>query len=209
MVQIHRCPATVSGTKSAKTTEVLAPWEGAESRETPRARRPALPSAETSFRGKGAAACVPTPTVSGWGFFLRAASPAVCGSPSSPCWGSGGQREASRGSSRSIASLSLRGPRRHGEQRMVPRPACAHASSHTRRAPRVLGFLDRVHAPQHTPEQSQGSLPVLGVVARETSGKRPLRRRALEWQRCKTAASMPRLPAAAFVETSVDERVCS
>jgi hypothetical protein len=59
------------------------PWEGAESRDMPRARRPALHGAETSFRGKGAAVCVPTPTVAGWGFFMRAASPAVCNSPSS------------------------------------------------------------------------------------------------------------------------------
>ena len=49
---------------------------------------------------------MPTPTVPGWGFFMRAASRTVWDSPSSlPSGGRGGEGEASRGSSRSVASL--------------------------------------------------------------------------------------------------------
>ena len=72
MVKSHRCPATVSGTKSAMTTEVVTPWEGAESRSVPRARKPAWFSTEEPFEGKGASDVVValTPNLIRLGFFV-------------------------------------------------------------------------------------------------------------------------------------------
>jgi hypothetical protein len=120
----------------------------------PRARRPALHSAETSFRGKGAAAyrCRPRPFQVG--VFLCVLLPVPC---------------------RTALLPSLWGKRRRGgskpwflPQRCLP---LSSISSHERREPRVLGFLDSVQAPQYTREQSHGSpLPFLGVWS-----KRPAR----------------------------------
>ena len=88
-MQTHRCPATVSGSKSAETTEVLCLGK-AESREC---REPGdLPymALRRPFEGKGAAACVPTPTVPGWGFFT-CCFPCRVEQPSfPPCGGRGG-----------------------------------------------------------------------------------------------------------------------
>ena len=122
----------------------------------PRARRPALPSAETSFRGKGAAACRCRPRPFQVGVFLCVLLPVPF----------------------EIALLpSLWGKRRRGgskpwflPQRCLP---LSSISSHERREPRVLGLLDSVQAYQYTWEQSHGSPPVLGVWS-----KRPERRRA-------------------------------
>jgi hypothetical protein len=54
----------------------------------PRARRPVLPSAETSFRGKGAAACVCRPRPFQVGVFLCVLLPVPCGTALLPSlWG--------------------------------------------------------------------------------------------------------------------------
>src|SRR5262245_55424766 len=88
MVQTHRCPATVSGTKSAETTEGSFPWEGAESRDMTRARRPALHGAETFFRGKGTAACLCRPRPLQVGVFFCVLLPISCGTALLPSlWG--------------------------------------------------------------------------------------------------------------------------
>ncbi len=89
MVQIHRCPATVSGTKSAETTEAVCLGKVQRVGETPRARRPALHGAETSFRGKGAAACVAVPNHYRLGFFYACCLPSRVGLYAFlPCGGS-------------------------------------------------------------------------------------------------------------------------
>ena len=105
MVQIHRCPATVSGTKSAKTTEAhrLGKVQRVDSCREPgdlpyRAlRRP--------FEGKGRQLVWADPDRSWLGFFMRAAFPGRVGLHSFPRVGREGRGKASRGSSRSIASL--------------------------------------------------------------------------------------------------------
>ena len=96
----------------------------------PRARRPALHSAETSFRGKGAAACLCRPRPFQVGVFSVCCFPSRVEPPSfPPCRGRGGQGEASRGSSRSVASLAPLCPRRNGEERIAPCPERTYASS--------------------------------------------------------------------------------
>jgi len=133
------------------------PWEGAESRGMPRARRPALHSAETSFRGKGAAACLCRPRPFQVGVFFCVLLPVPCAIASFlPCGGRGGEGEASRGSSRSVASLCPPYPRRNGEQR-------------------VLGLLDSVQVHQYTREQSHGCLPSWVYGLRDPSGGEPVR----------------------------------
>jgi len=98
----------------------------------PRVRRPALHGAETSFRGKGAAVCMCRPRPFQVGVFLCVLLPVPCGTALLPCGGRGGEGEASRGSSRSVASLSPLFHRRNSVQRMALRPVCAHTSSAAR-----------------------------------------------------------------------------
>jgi len=70
----------------------------------PRVRRPALHSAETSFRGKGAAACLCRPRPFQVGvFFMRAASRTVWNSPPSPHVG----EEKERGKQAVVPSAAL------------------------------------------------------------------------------------------------------
>jgi hypothetical protein len=105
-VQTHRCPATVSGTKSAETTEVL---RLGKVQRVGTCREPGdLPytALRRPFEGKGRQRVCADPDRSRLGFFLRAASRAMWNSsPSLPGGGRGGEGEASRGSSRSVASL--------------------------------------------------------------------------------------------------------
>src|SRR5262245_62623426 len=119
----------------------------------PRARRPALHSAETSFRGKGAAACRCRPRPFQVGVFLCVLLPVPCG----------------------IALLpSLGGKRRRGgskpwflPQRCLP---LASISSHERCKPRVLGFSTACRRTSTRGSSRTGHLPFLGV-----GSKRPAR----------------------------------
>src|SRR5215831_2802623 len=107
MVQIHRCPATVSGTKSAKTTEVL---HLGKVQRVGTCREPGdLPyrALRRPFEGKGRQRVCADPDRSRLGFFSACCFPCRVEQPSFPhCGGRGGEGEASRGSSRSVASLS-------------------------------------------------------------------------------------------------------
>src|SRR5262245_6245341 len=133
MVQTHRCPATVSGSKSAETTEVLCLGKV---QRVGKCREPGdLPyiALRRPFEGKGRQRVCADPDRSRLGFFYACCFPCrVEQSSFPPCGGRGGEREASRGSSRSVASLY------------------PLYSSHERRKPRVLGFLDSVQARQYT-----------------------------------------------------------
>ena len=155
MVQTHRCPATVSGSKSAETTEVLGLGKV---QRVGKCREPGdLPylALRRPFEGKGRQHVCADPDRSRLGFFYACCFPCRVGQPFFlPCGGRGGEGEASRGSSRSVASLCPPFPCRNGEKR-------------------VLGLLDSVQAHQYMREQSHGSPPVLGVWS-----KRPERRRA-------------------------------
>ena len=76
---------------------------------------------------------MPTPTVPGWGFFMRAASRAVWNSPPSLPMG----EEEERGKQAVVPPAALLPSllyihRRNSVQCMVLRPACAHASSAVR-----------------------------------------------------------------------------
>src|SRR5262252_4417949 len=130
MVQTHRCPATVSGTKSAKTTEVL---DLGKVQRVGICREPGdLPyiALRRPFEGKGRQRMCADPDRSRLGFFYACCFPCHVEQPSfPPCGGRGGEREASRGSSRSIASLCPPGPRCNRESYMAPCPARSHASS--------------------------------------------------------------------------------
>src|SRR5215831_15228478 len=77
MVQTHRCPATVSGTKSAKTTEV---FDLGKVQKVGICREPGdLPytALRRPFEGKGRQHVCADPDRSRLGFFMRAASRAV------------------------------------------------------------------------------------------------------------------------------------
>src|SRR5262247_1472257 len=106
MVQIHRCPATVSGTKSAKTTEVL---HLGKVQRVESCREPGdLPyrALRRPFEGKGRQLVWADPDRSWWGFFYACCFPVPCGTVLlPPVWGKRGRGKASRGSSRSVASL--------------------------------------------------------------------------------------------------------
>jgi hypothetical protein len=129
----------------------------------PRARRPALHSAETSFRGKGAAACVPTPTVPGWGFFMRAASRTVWDRPSSLPVG----EEEERGKQAVVPPAAL-----------PPSILCIHL---TRDVSHVCwGFSTACRRASTRGSSRTGRLPFLGVWS-----KRP------EWRRACAALYAP------------------
>ena len=123
----------------------------------PRARRPALPSAETSFRGKGAAACRCRPRPFQVGVFLCVLLPVPCG----------------------IAHLpSLWGKRRRGGSKpwFLPQP-CLPLSSipSPKRRQRVLGLLDSVQAHQYTRQKSHGRRLSWVYGPRDLSGGEPVR----------------------------------
>src|SRR4029453_14292638 len=87
------------------------------------------------FEGKGRQRVDADPDRSRLGFFYVCCFPYRVGCPIFPPWGGRrGEGEASRGSSRSVASLY------------------PLYSSHERREPRVLGFLDSVQGHQYTRE---------------------------------------------------------
>src|SRR5215475_10967478 len=158
MVQTHRCPATVSGSKSAETTEVLCLGKV---QRVGTCREPGdLPyiALRRPFEGKGRQrVCRPRPFQVG--VFLCVLLPVPCGTALLPLmWG-----KRRRGGSKSWFL----------PQRCFP---LSSISSHERRESRVLGFLDSVQAHQYTREQSHGSPPVLGVWS-----KRP------EWRRARAA----------------------
>ena len=121
----------------------------------PRARRPALHSAETSFRGKGAAACVCRPRPYQVGVFLCVLLPVPCGTALLP---------------------SMWGKRRRGGSKpwFLPQPCLPLSSipSPQRRATCAGGARQRAGAPVHAAEVAWAP-PVLGVWS-----KRPERRRA-------------------------------
>src|SRR5215468_6886277 len=106
MVQIHRCPATVSGTKSAKTTEVL---HLGKVQRVESCREPGdLPytALRRPFEGKGRQLVWADPDRSWSGFFYARCFPWPCGTALlPPVWRKRGRGKASHGSSRSIASL--------------------------------------------------------------------------------------------------------
>jgi hypothetical protein len=106
MVQTHRCPATVSGSKSAETTEVFGLGKV---QRVGKCREPGdLPylALRRPFEGKGRQHVCADPDRSRLGFFYACCFPCRVGQPFFlPCGGRGGEGEASRGSSRSIASL--------------------------------------------------------------------------------------------------------
>ena len=84
MVQTHRCPATVSGTKSAETTEVFGLGKV---QRVGTCREPGdLPyiALRRPFEGKGRQRVGADPDRSRLGFFLRAASRPVWNRPPSP-----------------------------------------------------------------------------------------------------------------------------
>ena len=130
MVQIHRCPATVSGSKSAETTEVLCLGKV---QRVGKCREPGdLPymALRRPFEGKGRQLVCADPDRSWLGFFYACCFPCRVGLPFfPPCGGREERGEASRGSSRSLASLCPPCPCRNGEQRMSLDSARAHASS--------------------------------------------------------------------------------
>src|SRR5712691_232081 len=138
MVQTHRCPATVSGTKSAETTEG---YPLGKVQRVGICREPGdLPymALRRPSEGKGRQRVCADPDRSRLGFFYACCFPCRVEQPSfPPCGGRGGEGEASRGSSRSVASLSPLFHRRNSVQRLALRPVCAHPSSAARKR-RVL-----------------------------------------------------------------------
>ena len=119
----------------------------------PRARRPALPSAEMSLRGKGAAACLCRPQPFQVGVFLCVRLPVPCGTALlPPRWGK----------------------RRGGSQSWCLPSWCLPLSSipSPQRRTMCTGVLDRVQAHQDTREQSHGLPPVVGVWAQRSAWRR-------------------------------------
>src|SRR5215467_25644 len=124
MVQTHRCPATVSGTKSAKTTEV---FDLGKVQRVGICREPGdLPymALRRPFEGKGRQRVCAGPDCSRLGFFYARYFPCHVEQPSSPlCGGRRGEGEVSRGTSRSVASLYPLCHCRNSVQRMALCPA--------------------------------------------------------------------------------------
>ena len=145
----------------------------------PRARRPALHSAETSFRGKGAAACLCRPRPFQVGVFSACCFPSRVEPPSfPPCRGRGGQGEASRGSSRSVASLAPLCPRRNGEERIAPCPERTYASSAAgTRLVWHLGTTTRIPWAMAAPRHRGRGTPVSPAAGPRVRGSLALRQR--------------------------------
>src|SRR4030095_5666498 len=106
MVQTHRCPATVSGTTSAETPEGL---DLGKVQRVGECREPGdLPymALRRPFEGKGRQRVCADPDRSRLGFFYACCFPGRVEQPSfPPCGGRGGEGEARRRYSRSVASL--------------------------------------------------------------------------------------------------------